>query len=60
MAAQNRGCIVLQFCGANKMAGLPDFFWSKHTKTEKYTKLTQNKPNGHKMYQMVSKYSKWS
>jgi hypothetical protein len=26
---------------------------------EKYTKLPQTKPNGHKLYQMAIKYSKW-
>jgi hypothetical protein len=40
--------------------GLPDFYWSKHTKQEKYTKLPQTKPKGSKFYQMTGKYSKWS
>jgi hypothetical protein len=38
--------------------GLPDFSWSKHNKTEKYTKLTQTIPKSCKLYQMVVKYSK--
>jgi hypothetical protein len=29
-------------------------------KREKYTKLPQTIPNGHKIYQMAVKYSKWS
>jgi hypothetical protein len=32
---------------------LPDFSWSKHTKTGKYV------PNDHKLYQTAIKYAKW-
>jgi hypothetical protein len=49
------------FCGA---AGLPDFIWSKHTKTEKIYQMTANYtkrpciiPNGHKLYQTAVKYT---
>jgi hypothetical protein len=45
-------------------AGLPDFSWSKHTKTVKYTKWTQTIPNlpyvipyGQKLYQTNAKYT---
>jgi hypothetical protein len=41
-------------------AGLPDFYWFKHTKREKCTKLPQTIPNGHKIYQMTLEYCKWS
>jgi uncharacterized ion transporter superfamily protein YfcC len=42
------------------VAGLPDFSWSKHTKMGKFTKWMQTVPNGHKLYQMAVKHSKWS
>jgi hypothetical protein len=39
-------------------AGLPDFSWyNKPQNMEKYTKWTYNIPNGHKIYQMVIKYT---
>jgi hypothetical protein len=42
-------------------SGLPDFSWSKHSKLgKKYNKWPQTIPNGHKLYQMAIKYSKWS
>jgi hypothetical protein len=41
-------------------AGLPDFSWSKHTKTKKYTKWPHTIPKGCKLYPMAVKYSKWS
>jgi hypothetical protein len=34
-------------------SGLPDFSWSKYTKTEKYTKIPQTIPKSHKLYQMA-------
>jgi hypothetical protein len=47
------------------LTGLPDFSWSQHTKTGKiyqrttmyFTKRPQNIPNGHKIFQMVIKYT---
>jgi hypothetical protein len=45
------------------VAGLPDFSWSKHTKTgtiyqrtTNYTKRPYVVPNGHKLYQKALKY----
>jgi hypothetical protein len=38
---------------------LPDFSWSKKTKTGKFTKWPQTITNGHKLYQMATKYTKW-
>jgi hypothetical protein len=35
------------------------FFLLHENKPEKYTKLTQNVPNGHKLTQMFVKYFKW-
>jgi hypothetical protein len=35
--------------------GLPDFSWYKIPKRGKYTKLPQNIPNVHKIYQMAVK-----
>jgi hypothetical protein len=40
-------------------AGLPDCSWYNIPKREKYTKLHQSIPNGHKIYQMAVKYTKW-
>jgi hypothetical protein len=41
--------------------GLPDFSWSKKNQDgEKYTKLPQNLPTGHKIYPMAVKKTKWS
>jgi hypothetical protein len=34
--------------------------WKNTPKTIKYTKWTQNIPNGHKIYQMDIKYTKWT
>jgi hypothetical protein len=39
-------------------SGLPDFLGPKYQNGEKYTKLPQNIPNGHKIFQMVIKYTK--
>jgi hypothetical protein len=33
--------------------GLPDFYWSKHTK------MGKNIPNDHKLYQTIINYTKW-
>jgi hypothetical protein len=35
--------------------GLPDFSWYNIPKREKYTKLPQNVPNVHEIYQMALK-----
>jgi hypothetical protein len=37
----------------DRKSGLPDFYWSKHTKTGK------NITNDHKKYQLAIKYKKW-
>jgi hypothetical protein len=39
-------------------AGLPDFSWYNIPKREKYTKLSQNVPSDHKMYQVTTKCTK--
>jgi hypothetical protein len=39
--------------------GLPDVSWYNIPKWEKYTKWPQNIPNGHKIYQMEAKLTKW-
>jgi hypothetical protein len=36
-------------------AGLPDFFGTTYQNGEKYTKLPQNIPNGHKILSMAVK-----
>jgi hypothetical protein len=41
-------------------SGLPDFFGPKYQNGEKDTKLPQNKPNGHKIFPMAVKDTKWS
>jgi hypothetical protein len=43
-----------------RAAGLPDFFGPNIPNWEKYDKWPQTIPNGHKLYQMSIKYSKWS
>jgi hypothetical protein len=40
-------------------AGLPDFSRDKIPKWEKCAKQQTNIPNGHKIYQMAIKYTKW-
>jgi hypothetical protein len=42
------------------MQGCQIFICSKLPKRQKYNKWPQTIPNGHKLYQMVIKYSKWS
>jgi hypothetical protein len=37
------------------VAGLPDFFGTKYQNVEKYTKLPQNIPKGHKIFTMAVK-----
>jgi hypothetical protein len=45
--------VMLQATDYNRLdSGLPDFSWSD-------TKWIQNVPNGHKIYQISTKYSKW-
>jgi hypothetical protein len=39
--------------------GLPDFYWHYGPKLEKYTKLPQNIPNVHKIFQMAVKLTKY-
>jgi hypothetical protein len=56
-------CFIPNFSKQQKIltltvAVLPDFSWYKIPKREKYTKLPQNIPNYHKIYQMSIKYSK--
>jgi hypothetical protein len=43
----------------DQTGGLPDFPWYNTPKREKITKWLQNIPNGHKIYQMATKYTKW-
>jgi hypothetical protein len=40
--------------------GCQIFLGTLYRKWEKYAVSTQNFPNGHKMFQMVTKCSKWS
>jgi hypothetical protein len=51
--SQNVHKSVTQETFFDYLPGLPDFSWSKQTKTEKI-------PNDHKLYQTAMKYTKWS
>jgi hypothetical protein len=41
------------------VSGLPDFSWFNLPTREKYSKLPQNIPNGHKIYQIAENYTEW-
>jgi hypothetical protein len=41
-----------------RRTGLPDFSWCMIPKPEKCTKRTQNVPNGHKISQISTSFSK--
>jgi hypothetical protein len=43
---------------AGTEAALPNVSWYSIPKRDKYTKLPQNIPNDHKIYQMATKYTK--
>jgi hypothetical protein len=45
--------------GRESLPWLPEFPWHNIPKWGKYTKLPQNIPNYHKIYQMTTKYTKW-
>jgi hypothetical protein len=44
----------------SRLQGCQIFLGTTYQHGEKYTKLPQNVPNGHKKYQMAVKYSKWT
>jgi hypothetical protein len=55
----SQGWVIMNLLISSHRPGLPDFSRYMRPKPEKCTKWTQNVPNGHKIFQISVKYSKW-